>query len=84
MDDFADRGGHEARGIHRDFVFDASREALGQRLHRRIDLLRNIQRIGTRLLVDRNHRRLFAVINIAQRVILAPEVGPRHILQADD
>ena len=61
---FVNRRLHEARRVERHFVFDAGREALGQCFHRRVNLLRHIKRIGARLLIDGDHGRLLAIVNI--------------------
>ena len=73
-DDLFDRGPHEVGRVEGDLVGDAGRHVLRDPRHRRANVLRDLQRIGRRLALDREHDRRLAVVARRRHVVLRAEL----------
>ena len=82
MDDFFDGGLHEFGGIQRHFVLQPVWETLRKVFQCGVNLVRHIQGIGTRLLVDDNESGVLILKLGPNRVILAAEVRTADVFDA--
>ncbi len=81
-DHLLDRHLDEARGVERHVVAQPLGEALGDALHRLVDRLGHLQRVGAGLQVDADRHGGRAVEDRREAVGQRAQLDPRHVLQA--
>ena len=82
--DLINRGCHKHRRVKRDFPFDLLGKGLGDFLHFLSDVLRHLDRVGARQLIDRDATCRLAVKLEKLVVVLAAKLDAGDILQPGD